>query len=95
MPIFIVYYCWKIKLRNSNIVGLLALLFTNVLFTPFPSKHELGQSDLYDNRSSGDTSEDLMFDINSSRRSDLSINQGRPNVNQDKEYHGLWSNSSR
>ncbi|KAK7307330.1 hypothetical protein VNO77_40287 [Canavalia gladiata] len=54
-----------------------------------------GQSDVYDNGSSGDTSDDLMFDINSSRRSDLSIKQGRSNVNQDKEYHGLWSNSSR
>ncbi|KAK7309647.1 hypothetical protein RJT34_06546 [Clitoria ternatea] len=54
-----------------------------------------GQSDVYDNGSSGDTSDDLMFDINSSRRSDLSIKQGRSSVNQDKEYHGLWSNSSR
>ncbi|XP_027360427.1 probable transcription factor KAN2 isoform X2 [Abrus precatorius] len=54
-----------------------------------------GQSDVYDNGSSGDTSDDLMFDINSSRRSDLSVKQGRSNVNQDKEYHGLWSNSSR
>ncbi|CAL0331596.1 unnamed protein product [Lupinus luteus] len=54
-----------------------------------------GQSDVYDNGSSGDNSDDLMFDINSPRRSDLSIKQGRPNVNQDKEFHGLWSNSSR
>ncbi|KAK7252510.1 hypothetical protein RIF29_36498 [Crotalaria pallida] len=55
-----------------------------------------GQSDVYDNGSSGDNSDDLMFDINSSRRSDLPIKQGKPCVNQDKEYyHGLWSNSSR
>ncbi|KAJ1431073.1 SANT/Myb domain [Sesbania bispinosa] len=57
-----------------------------------------GQSDVYDNGSSGDTSDDLMFDINSSRRSDLSIKQqGRSSVNQDnnKECHALWSNSSR
>ncbi|KAE9596919.1 putative transcription factor MYB-HB-like family [Lupinus albus] len=54
-----------------------------------------GQSDVYDNGSSGDNSDDIMFDINSSRRSDLSIKQGRPSVNQDKQYHGLWSNSSR
>ncbi|CAL0311794.1 unnamed protein product [Lupinus luteus] len=54
-----------------------------------------GHSDVYDNGSSGDNSDDLMFDINSSRRPDLSIKQGRPSVNQDKEFHGLWSNSSR
>ncbi|XP_019420421.1 PREDICTED: probable transcription factor KAN2 [Lupinus angustifolius] len=54
-----------------------------------------GQSDVYDNGSSGDNSDDLMFDINSSRRCDLSIKEGRPIVNQDKEFHGLWSNSSR
>ncbi|KAK7360914.1 hypothetical protein VNO77_02932 [Canavalia gladiata] len=53
-----------------------------------------GQSDIYDNGSSGDTSEDFMFDINSPR-SDLSIKQTRPSANQDKENRGLWSNSSR
>ncbi|XP_057448665.1 probable transcription factor KAN2 isoform X2 [Lotus japonicus] len=53
-------------------------------------------SDVYDNGSSGDNSDDLMFDINSSRRPELSIKQGRSNVvNQEKECHGLWSNSSR
>ncbi|KAL3036526.1 hypothetical protein AAZX31_01G014300 [Glycine max] len=52
-------------------------------------------SDVYDNGSSGDTSDDLMFDIKSSRRSDLSVKQGRSSVNQDKKYHGLWGNSSR
>lgn len=50
---------------------------------------------MYDNGSSGDTSDDLMFDIKSSRRSDLSVKQGRSSVNQDKKYHGLWGNSSR
>lgn len=51
---------------------------------------------MYDNGSSGDNSDDLMFDINSSRRPELSIKQGRSNVvNQEKECHGLWSNSSR
>ncbi|WJX61664.1 hypothetical protein P8452_46732 [Trifolium repens] len=56
-----------------------------------------GQSDVYDNGSSGDNSDDIMFDINSSRRSsELSIKpQGRSSVNQDKECYGLWSNSSR
>ncbi|CBI33837.3 unnamed protein product, partial [Vitis vinifera] len=54
-----------------------------------------GQSDVYENGSSGDTSEDVMFDIQNPRKSELSIQQGRPNVHQEKDYHGLWSNSSR
>ncbi|KAK6251527.1 hypothetical protein QUC31_009160 [Theobroma cacao] len=56
-----------------------------------------GQSDAFENGSSGDTSEDLMFDIQNPRRSEISVQQGRPssNAHQDKEYHGLWSNSSR
>ncbi|GLU05371.1 hypothetical protein SLE2022_224730 [Rubroshorea leprosula] len=56
-----------------------------------------GQSDACENGSSGDTSEDLMFDIQNPRRSELSsVQQGRPNVHhQEKDqYHGLWSNSS-
>ncbi|XP_057978219.1 probable transcription factor KAN2 isoform X2 [Malania oleifera] len=55
-----------------------------------------GQSDVInENGSSGDTSEDIMFDIQNPRRSELSVQQGRQNVHQDKDYHGLWSNSSR
>ncbi|XP_059656861.1 probable transcription factor KAN2 isoform X2 [Cornus florida] len=55
-----------------------------------------GQSEVLDNGSSGDTSEDLMFDLQNPRRSELSsVQQGRANVHQDKDYHGLWSNSSR
>ncbi|KAH7576486.1 hypothetical protein JRO89_XS01G0080900 [Xanthoceras sorbifolium] len=58
------------------------------------------QSDAFENGSSGDTSEDLMFDIQqqSRRPAELTIQQGRTNNNvhhQEKEYHGLWSNSSR
>ncbi|GAV75761.1 Myb_DNA-binding domain-containing protein [Cephalotus follicularis] len=53
-----------------------------------------GQSDVFDNGSSGDTSDDLMFDITNQRRSEISIQQGRPNAHQDKDFHGLWSNSS-
>ncbi|XP_038725188.1 probable transcription factor KAN2 isoform X3 [Tripterygium wilfordii] len=54
-----------------------------------------GQSDVFDNGSSGDTSEDMMFDIQNQRRSDQlpTTPQGRLN-NQEKDYHGLWSNSS-
>ncbi|XP_012439289.1 probable transcription factor KAN2 [Gossypium raimondii] len=58
-----------------------------------------GQSDAFENGSSGDTSEDLMMDIQNPRRSEMSVQQGRSssssNAYQDKEYHGLWSNSSR
>ncbi|KAF3449365.1 hypothetical protein FNV43_RR10093 [Rhamnella rubrinervis] len=53
-----------------------------------------GQSDVYENGSSGDTSEDLMLDIQNSRKSEQSSQQGRSSSAQDKEYHGLWSNSS-
>lgn len=56
-----------------------------------------GQSDVYENGSSGDTSEELLFDVQNSRKSELSVQQqqGRQNLPQDKEHHGLWSNSSR
>ncbi|KAA8525844.1 hypothetical protein F0562_007699 [Nyssa sinensis] len=53
-----------------------------------------GQSDVFDNGSSGDTSDGVMFDIQKPRRSELSFQQGRPNAHQDKDYHALWSNSS-
>ncbi|XP_059444060.1 probable transcription factor KAN2 isoform X2 [Corylus avellana] len=54
-----------------------------------------GQSDLFENGSSGDTSEDVMFEnIPNPRRSEISIQQGKPSA-QDKDYRGLWSNSSR
>ncbi|XP_023898661.1 probable transcription factor KAN2 isoform X3 [Quercus suber] len=52
-----------------------------------------GQSDVFENGSSGDTSEDLMFEIQNPRRPELSIQQGRPTA-QEKDYQGLWSNSS-
>ncbi|KAF7836232.1 putative transcription factor KAN2 [Senna tora] len=54
-----------------------------------------GQYDVQDNASSGDTSEDFMFDMNNSRNSDLSTKQEKPCAIQDKQHHGLWSNSSR
>ncbi|KAK8603867.1 hypothetical protein V6N13_096334 [Hibiscus sabdariffa] len=42
---------------------------------------------------------DLMIDIQNPRRSEISVQQGRSstssNAHQDKEYRGLWSNSSR
>ncbi|XP_057479370.1 probable transcription factor KAN2 isoform X2 [Actinidia eriantha] len=56
-----------------------------------------GQPELYETGSSGVTSEDMMFDVENPRKSEVSVQQGRPNVNQDNDhnYHGLWSNSSR
>nr|XP_027085127.1 probable transcription factor KAN2 isoform X2 [Coffea arabica] len=54
-----------------------------------------GQSDIYENGSSGDNSEDLMFEVQNSRKPELSVQQGRQNMQQDKDLHGLWSNSSR
>ncbi|GMJ12519.1 KANADI 2 [Hibiscus trionum] len=59
-----------------------------------------GQLDAFENGSSGDTSEDMMFETQNPRRSEISsVQQGRSsssNAQQDKEYHhGLWSNSSR
>ncbi|KAL5063274.1 hypothetical protein RYX36_025011 [Vicia faba] len=55
-----------------------------------------GQFGIYDYGSSGDTSEDFMFDINSSTRSnDLQSKLPREiTTNQDKENHGFWSISS-
>jgi hypothetical protein len=51
---------------------------------------------MFENGSSGDTSEDLMFDnIPNPRRPENSIQQGKPSTVQDKDYRGLWSNSSR
>jgi len=51
---------------------------------------------MYDNGSSGDTSEDFMLDINSSTRSnDLPVKLGAEITNQDKENHSIWSKSSR
>ncbi|XP_030457123.1 probable transcription factor KAN2 isoform X2 [Syzygium oleosum] len=54
-----------------------------------------GQSEVLDNASSGDTSEDLVFEIGNSRRPETSIQQGEPN-NQEKDYNALkWSKSPR
>ncbi|XP_055819764.1 probable transcription factor KAN2 isoform X2 [Solanum dulcamara] len=55
-----------------------------------------GQSEVSDNVSSGDNSDDLVLEIRNSNKSELSIQQGRQNLyNQEKDYGGLWSNSSR
>ncbi|KAI3469177.1 hypothetical protein Pfo_025840 [Paulownia fortunei] len=54
-----------------------------------------GQSDVFETGSSGDTSDDFLFDIQNSHKSEVSVQQGRQiSLNTDKDYHGLWSNSS-
>ncbi|CAK9173436.1 unnamed protein product [Ilex paraguariensis] len=53
-----------------------------------------GQSDAFENGSSGDTSDDLIFDAQNPRMPEVAEQQGRQNVHQDKDYHGLWQNSS-
>ncbi|KAK3434787.1 hypothetical protein EUGRSUZ_D02225 [Eucalyptus grandis] len=54
-----------------------------------------GQSEVLDNASSGDTSEDLVFEIGNSRGPETSIQQGELN-NQEKDYYALkWSKSAR
>ncbi|KAL2925866.1 putative transcription factor KAN2 [Bienertia sinuspersici] len=54
--------------------------------------------DAYENGSSGDTSDEMFGNMQSSRSSERpTVQQGRspPNMQQDKDYgHGLWSNSS-
>ncbi|XP_057521177.1 probable transcription factor KAN2 isoform X1 [Amaranthus tricolor] len=57
-----------------------------------------GQGDVYENGSSGDTSDDMFGNMQSSRSSErptLQHNRSSSNLLQDKDYsHGLWSNSS-
>lgn len=56
----------------------------------------LGQSEVFDNVSSGDNSNDLVLEIRNSNKSELSVQQERQNMyNEEKDYGGLWSNSSR
>lgn len=54
-----------------------------------------GQSDVFENGSSGDNSDDLMFEIPNQKRAELSssVQQGRSSAHHDQ--YGLWSNSSR
>lgn len=55
-----------------------------------------GQSEVLDNVSSGDTSEELIVENEEySRKSELTVQQDRKNIHQDNDFLGLWSNSSR
>ncbi|XP_043695117.1 probable transcription factor KAN2 isoform X2 [Telopea speciosissima] len=51
-----------------------------------------GQPDGFENGSAGEISDDMMLDNNNPRSSESSVQQGR---RVDKDYCGLWSNSSR
>ncbi|CAA2938119.1 probable transcription factor KAN2 isoform X2 [Olea europaea subsp. europaea] len=51
-----------------------------------------GQLDVFENGSSGDNSDDLLFEFQNSRKPEFSIQQNR---NQDNDCQNLWSNSSR
>ncbi|XP_024986963.1 probable transcription factor KAN2 isoform X2 [Cynara cardunculus var. scolymus] len=56
-----------------------------------------GQSDVHENGSSGDTSDDILFDIQNLKRTDSSVEHGgRAEVHPIKDHrHAFWSNSSR
>ncbi|KAL0313190.1 UNVERIFIED_CONTAM: putative transcription factor KAN2 [Sesamum radiatum] len=57
-----------------------------------------GQSDVVENGSFGDTSDDFLLDIQNCKKSEVSssVQQGRQiTMNHDMDYHGLWSYSSR
>ncbi|KAL6293816.1 putative transcription factor KAN2 isoform X3 [Prunus yedoensis var. nudiflora] len=58
------------------------------------------QSDVYENASSGDTTEDIMLDLENPRRSSCDQlspaqqqqgSRSTPQVQDNKEYYGLWS----
>lgn len=56
----------------------------------------VGHSDVIENGSSGDTSDDFIFDLPNSHKSESSVQKGAQiNVDQEKDYSVLWSNSSR
>ncbi|XP_059275617.1 probable transcription factor KAN2 isoform X2 [Lycium ferocissimum] len=55
-----------------------------------------GQSEVFDNGSSGGTSEELMVETEEySRRFELTVQQARGNIHQENDFQGLWSNSPR
>ncbi|XP_042025921.1 probable transcription factor KAN2 isoform X2 [Salvia splendens] len=56
----------------------------------------VGNLEALENGSSGDTSDEFLFDnIQNSHKSEISVEKGRQfNVDQEREYSVLWSNSS-
>ncbi|XP_059640471.1 probable transcription factor KAN2 isoform X2 [Cornus florida] len=73
------------KSHNSNA----SLFLRRNLYIDLMTFNFRGQSDVFDNGSSGDNSEDSMFDIENLKRPELSIQHPRSNVHQDNDSHGL------
>ncbi|KAG8382528.1 hypothetical protein BUALT_Bualt05G0086800 [Buddleja alternifolia] len=72
-------------------------MYRTVKSTDRPAPNS-GQMDAHENGSSGDTSDDLIFDIQNSHKCEVvSVQPGRQiDMNQEThDYHGIWSNSSR
>ncbi|KAC9495296.1 hypothetical protein E3N88_45736 [Mikania micrantha] len=73
-------------------------MYRTVKTTDHRASASSGQSDIYENGSSGDNSDDIMFDnIRNTRTAELSAeNQGRSSDHQHEQNHhyGLWRNYS-
>lgn len=81
-------YCIKFKALCSiilfyNLNNLFLLLFV------------LGQSDGFENGSSGEISDDNLLDLHKHRGAEPSAQHGRSLMHHGNNYSGLWSNSSR
>lgn len=65
-------------------------MYRTVKTTDRTAANSSGQTDVFDNGSSGETSDDLVIEVANPKRPEL----GRHDY-QDTSQHGLWSNSSR
>ncbi|XP_010055266.2 probable transcription factor KAN2 [Eucalyptus grandis] len=65
-------------------------MYRTVKTTDRTAANSSGQTDVFDNGSSGETSDDLVIEVANPKRPEL----GRHD-HQDTSQHGLWSNSSR
>ncbi|KAJ9537019.1 hypothetical protein OSB04_029752 [Centaurea solstitialis] len=71
-------------------------MYRTVKTTDHKALLSTGQSDVLENGSSGDNSDDIMLGIQNQRAELSTEHRGRSSVHQDKELqYGLWSNSSR
>ncbi|KAL0326672.1 UNVERIFIED_CONTAM: putative transcription factor KAN2 [Sesamum angustifolium] len=78
----LIYFVAQFKIKFS---ALISIIFSQCL----------GQSDAFENGSSGDTSDDFLFDIQNSHKSEVKSQHGAQiDMDNAKEYHALWSNSS-
>ncbi|KAL3726606.1 hypothetical protein ACJRO7_031503 [Eucalyptus globulus] len=65
-------------------------MYQTVKTTDRAAANSSGQTNVFDNGSSGETSDDLVIEVANPKRPEL----GRHD-HQDTSQHGLWSNSSR